>query len=905
MDGISRRTVIRSGVALALLPVGARGEVPALQSLPFLPTVRQPLAPGCPIAAAATHGDLIFSVPDALTPQVSMQTNGVLLRLDLVDAVSSFDPSRIAIKVADRGHDSDGNIIDRFRTITVRCSLVGPIGLQQLTAAVTPRLLLVLAEPIFNQSAEWQTRILSLDLAAGWCPGGAAFSLPGSCIERLDTLPYPPFPVKPLTPPFQRIAPGEPLAFEVSGMNEFGQNGGMFARVEAWLHVAGQNGPLVATDTMVVSNLTGGGAPSGLPAPAYVLPIAACPDLAEGVGEIRYRVLPFIGPPWSSEANGVPFPTLSAPVGVPVCHDLSDSWRPLYGIVAQDGVGLAGTDTRGLGLGIEAAWQTGLRYRDCAAVAAAVRLVNKSPVPMAIAGGGYRRMRPHDDNAGGVAVLPPVAGSTSGSPFGAYLLRTTTTTAAASPSGATPFEIRSLSGLPDPSVRLRGANPDGSNHVAKALPFRTVLRGLWIDGIGAAGSAHTVFDGGSAGAPTTRAAAAQGRCLISIDTVFAENPDSSAAAPIRTRCGYFWDIRVRQEGASNVASLGVSSAYAGLVASVGSSYQARTATRMSLTTMAGCRVTNIAVRDADATILENPTGRLALNLRIDFTNGMSSPALMLAGALPSVGGAGLGNVFIRVRGSASGPAIQLGADSALFTIDNIIVRHFGSDVPTSSKLTDGRANLIYQAQGYVRIDKVATVSFSAFHCFTTKGDTFPAPETPNKASVSWQDNRSYPQGQIVHNTIGAATADSVFYQALRPVPAGISRYDVRYWLRAGTQFNVAYGARPDRQGSARFRYQVGCRGNVAASSYNSTTANPALPGVTSGYGYAWAPDSSCGASYGSFYIDRLNNDYRPNPLGPLMNRVPAGLACLPFDLAGVPRRTDGRGAAGAYEAASG
>jgi hypothetical protein len=295
-----------------------------------------------------------------------------------------------------------------------------------------------------------------------------------------------------------------------------------------------------------------------------------------------------------------------------------------------------------------------------------------------------------------------------------------------------------------------------------------------------------------------------------------------------------------------------------------------------------------------------------LNVRIDYDKSFFTAPILLGNNRPSTGGLGLGNVFCRAAVDSVSPLVVIAA--GIVEVDNFILRYCGSDMTIPSRPNNGRALLCYQDVGYARINKIGTISHSAFRSYNCKGDNYPNMVASSNFSSTWSAEREYFSGTIVHNTAGPPTASSFYYQSIKntpakpgDLPANIS--DETVWMKLGFIFNKPDGEQPLHQGNMRFRYHIGCHGNVASITYNSAVTT----GYTSGFGIAWNRDGRVAANYDRFYRDRLANDYRPNGTGfsmldtPLLNRVTIGQACLPFDLAGTPRLNDGTGAAGAYE----
>jgi len=928
LAGFTRRTVLACASigAIAGSAIAAYGpdfirttESTTAGQLPPINTFAEPIISGTVLIDVAIENDVVVPVNTSTMANgvitqtivnVAMQTNGCLLRIDLSQPAQTINPERIILEVTDLGHNEAGDTIERTRIITGRRLLFGPFPPNLAGPPIEPnRLLLILSDPLFRQDDRWQSRIQRIILQPGWMGAAAAAEIPGSVVRRADNRSYPPFPVQVATQPFQRIAPGQELVFEVTGLNDFGRDGRMFACAQAWLNGSGNNGSTITSSQMVASQASPSAtSPSNLPVPVYQLRLNG-DEIPEGPREVQYRLFPFIGPAWDSQIQGQPFPALSAPRGLPACNDKSSSWQPVFGLVAQSGIGLAGNDFSGLAFSIEAAKAAGRSYRSIGAMADALKQFNSTMVPVMLADGPAMRAFPHNDIAGGVAVLCPVPSSFLGSNFGAYAISTPMASQTAYPPGATCFEISSETGLPDPTIRLRGVSPNGVPLASsvKTVPSRLMLRGIWLDGIGLSGSAHAIIDGSAAGAPAIAPNTLQHVCLLTTDCRLQENPNAGSAAPARARAGFVYDVRLRHEGVTGSAAIGIVASHAGIALAIGGNYSRPVAgMRMPLTAVLGCKFTNIGVGDQLATAPLAAVGRLLLNCRFDYSVAFSSSIITLAFARPSVGGLGIANVFVRGTLYSGVPAIQISSDGSLHSVDNLIMRHVGHDLINQNRITDGRANILYQDQGAVRIDKYCSISFCAFKCYSVKGDDFPATRLAGSISTSWSSVVTYGQGALVHDSFGTATASSNFYQALRMISPTIQSYaslgDSTAWKSLGKIARSSFGVQAERQGNSILRYHVGCRGNVTASTGNGNRP----PGRFSWLGFAWGPDESFNltneiAFFETFYISRAGNDYRPNPAGPLANRVQAGMGCLPFDLAGVTRRNFGGGAAGAYE----
>lgn len=869
------------------------------------------------VTGAALLGDIIVAIHSPAAMNIPMQTNGFVLRLDSDGALPPIDLSKIFVDVTDLGHDSDGNQVRYPRTIGVQEFLRGPYAENTFISGDPTKTYLVLADRVFREDSQWFSDVVAIRCLAGWLSGRPTLDIPGGSVAREDSLAYLPFPVRTPTIPFQRATADGALPLEVTGLHDFARNNEVFARVEAWASIGGMDGPVASAVKMGRSIETPLAlTPSGIPAPVYTV-LVTCAGLPDGDGRLSFKVYPWVGPPWASREKGCDWPTLNTPKGLPFTLDSDGSYLPVYGAVSQDGTGAAGNDLRGLSFSVGGSIASGVVYRDEASVAAAVRVFNASATDQTIADGPSHRPRPHDDIASGSAVLIESLAGGLGQNAGCHTIRTPFADPIAYPVGSTCFEIRSPSGLPSDQVRLRGVLWSGVNvqATAKAITARHVLRGITLDGVGITSLAHMILDGTAAGAPTVRPTLSNAVCSISIDCRIRENPSAGATNPARKRVGYQWDVRLDHDGATGAAALGTTpTANAGLVASIGSRYTRAIISSAVLqpSCLLGVAIINVPIFDQALGIQESLLGQLLLNVRLDYTAKFGSPILSLIRTRPVVGGLGIGNVFARGAVDSGGPLIAVGADGSRVEADNVIIRHLGHDLPTTAAANNGRVNLLYQDQGFTRINKIGSIRFCAFDSYNMKGDNFPAPEIISAANTSteksWVPTGFYYKGAIVWDTAGSPTATSRFYQALRDVTAlsgsAVGLSESSTWLDCGLIFGKAFGAQPLRQGNAALRYHVGCRGNVAASTYNSAV----IPGNLSGYGFRWSPDELVKAAANDFYTDPIGNDYRPKTKAsgqtvdsPLLNRVGVGEACLPFDLAGAARLNDGSGAAGSYE----
>ena len=153
------------------------------------------------------------------------------------------------------------------------------------------------------------------------------------------------------------------------------------------------------------------------------------------------------------------------------------------------------------------------------------------------------------------------------------------------------------------------------------------------------------------------------------------------------------------------------------------------------------------------------------------------------------------------------------------------------------------------------------------------------------------------------------------------VKKGASRYNI--WENYNSkhdEFQSGVGS----LGAYSYAYSVGNVGNVSLFGAVQEDVNnaPSNSGTDQYMGFAWLPSSeyNLGRTALGFsqtqIMDMFENytcapraspanggNYRPKGTSTqLLNRVPANMAMFKYDISGVPRRNDGTGAAGAYEA---
>jgi hypothetical protein len=170
--------------------------------------------------------------------------------------------------------------------------------------------------------------------------------------------------------------------------------------------------------------------------------------------------------------------------------------------------------------------------------------------------------------------------------------------------------------------------------------------------------------------------------------------------------------------------------------------------------------------------------------------------------------------------------------------------------------------------------------------------------------------------RMYNDTVGTRVAPNGL------IKRGTSRYNI--WDNTNQKADNFNGGGVGSVGGWAYLYGVGNTGNVSLFGMVSrdTTSAPGNNGDDNYLGCAWHPTSEYNlyrtalgftqANIMDMFYDytasprgapALGGDYRPRLSSTrLINRVPTGMAPLRYDLAGVARKNDGTGAAGAYEA---
>lgn len=884
------------------------------------------------VTAVEVLGDISVPITSPSSLSIPMQTNGSTLRVATsgTAAHTALDVSKISLTVSDNGWDTSGNQVARTRTVKIRDKLYKPWGENATVYQPNPgEFYLKLDDYLYNQDATWLSTIVSVNFAAGWLTGQGASVV--NAATRSDSLAYPTFPVRGVNAPYDRQASGATYPVEVIAVHPYARNMSMVACVEAWIvDGASTAGTAVRTSSFTRSPRTPNDATlKGFPVPTYQLPLSAA-GLTGGRVDWRWTVKPWIGPSVSSAAYGDVWPTLNPAVGVPFCYDADGSHAPLYGYLSNEQASapsgktliasnttVTTVDMTGLSTTMAGAAASNKVYADLATLATAIRRVNKSAAAVTIADPvtgaasfSYQRPTLHDDLSGGVAVCPPVTGSVTGSHTGGYSMWINMSSTANYPSGLTMFEIRSESGQPSTDVRWLGEHSDGSALAfnSRVLPQRTRLRGLNLDssGITTQSNNNPFAIGNSSAASKTEAAAFY---MEMVDCIGQEMVGPSSTIPPLYQPGYIWQTRCDLAFTDGALGGGSANFNNGCVVAIGGGHgvsgTSRTPQLCEMTCVLGAKLRNIRMDGGTlltgGRIRPDQRGRIFFNMQnfVDAATVSNQSMTVLSGGQPTRGGEGWVNVECYGTSSTTNASWIMSGDSAKFEVDCLIMFHCSSNWPNSAALQ--RLNLGYQEQGVARINKRIFASYVAASNWNTKDASFNAPENATNTSnrvntagaAAWDTTKPYYKGQVANDT-----TNLVGYEAIQDVPIGTALTNTAYWVNTGTN-STAYGPQALRTGNDDLLYSVACRGNVTVGS--GAGASPDHAG--SWLGKAWDATSTYNAAaWNTWFVNIATADFSPAPgTSPLLNRVPAGSAVVPFDLLGITLLNDGTDSAGARQ----
>lgn len=822
------------------------------------------------VSPATNAGDPIF-----------VDMNGAGLQIKSAVA-GTPDATKVSVTVQRNGFDTSKGAVTYSETLVGLGVLRNPYPAQGSAVQLeSNQYIIVLSDQICATDA-----ITNVTLAAGYLPGSSAVSFSG--VNRYDSATYPNPISGILNPPYERIG-NAGLRVELAVAHRHARAGQQVAAVEVWVEDSGGNaGPVTTINAMTVSQYTpstGYVTPRYTPAPVFAGTVSVT-GLTNGAGRLHYKVYPFSGPVYSSKTGlqTATWPNLNQPTdGWPVCIDKAGSHAEIYAWVNQDGTagGSAAVQTGASDPGSAASYAT------VAAAASAIKAYNNAN-------------RGHNDLSGGVIMLRDVTGSAAGANAGSYSTRGIPFSATSTYTpGLTPLKIRAASGVASQLCRWRGIQPDGTviSLANKAVATRVRWEYIYFDSVGLTGTDHIAVDGTAAGLPTTQPTETAHVSQIFVGCI--ERGSSAQTNPTRYRCGLTFEygmdsldpVATGGSGAYNYVS-----GWAGVVAAIGCKYA-----RSAWSTLAinpriwlGGYIKNMTLQTMTFANANTPL------IRGQMWGAFEAHGAQITANIINIGGAGywpvqdlwLGQFLARatVPTGTKPPLVRIGADGARVKIDNVLVQY--------ATTAGERVNMCYNDQGYWPVRKSGAVKFSSIYDINNKRDTFPATETPATSNDgTWSASRAYYQGQVLYD------GTSTYYQAVQDASAGTALTNTAYWFVCPSGA-TAWGAQPRRLGAMRYACGVGNRGNAFHQSNNLD----ASPGPTSWYGeFAWQDTgynvtlsytrdtSSTGSP-----SDSDDGDYTPTGTAQL-NKVPSGLAVLPFDLRGTARRNDGTGACGCIE----
>jgi len=850
------------------------------------------------IQVASTVNKAPVSVGDLVT----LPTNGWVVKVTLSQA-QAIDPTKLLVSIGRPG--SNAGAAHTWADLAYgEAQLRRPVPDQaQIIPAGGTSYYIIIDSAIHQQDI-----VTNVSFGAGFYPGSPAISI-SSGIVRNDTLAVPKPIVGIVTRPLQRISSlAQTMEVEISGVSDFARALREFDQVEVWCRSGGVDGPIAIANTMVRSLETpaAGRNPSGLAAPVFRATVQFT-GLADGLAGIRYRVRPFVGPAWESWVDGAVWPTPNPEQEMPVIIDAAGKFSPVYAWVNQDGIAGASPAVQ---TASDADPGQAASFANFGTARAAIAAFNNAR------GGGLS----HNDSDGGIIQLRDVAGSVRGSNAGAYSIR------AATIGGVIfPLEVRAASGGTSQLCRLRGVLPDGSASPSKSATLRILWRNITFDSEGTATGADNIIVDGSTGHQVTKAANLSHCYLVDCD-VFEKDGAGTANAALY-RVGWRHDYRVDQLNPTGNSSLANAGSYAThyqcMVRTAGSRYTGTTAIRVAQFPAAfGVRLVNVTtVTQGRITIADGGEAidrYLFVGFRIDASLNTSGILVLGNNARNLSNGIGMLNVFVRQVGAVSQPAIRISGDGDTSSVGNWIGHHVSSDGGLDAgeaQTGPGRWNIQYNDQTYSMVEKIARLHGCVAPSMNCKTDTFLAPENPQDNSFTV--GTRYTTHEIVHDG-NAVLANRLWYVALQPSTAVAGDLaNGAIWKLVGAINGTTHGQNPIRTGNWRLRNMVNCIGNVIANSATDQTAfgpdgflveragrNGALAKNYSDY-YKNPLGGAAGA------INDNGGDYRPKSVAsgdglnsPLLDRIPAGRAVCPIDIAGSSRLNDGTGAAGPWERAA-
>jgi hypothetical protein len=267
-----------------------------------------------------------------------------------------------------------------------------------------------------------------------------------------------------------------------------------------------------------------------------------------------------------------------------------------------------------------------------------------------------------------------------------------------------------------------------------------------------------------------------------------------------------------------------------------------------------------------------------------------------------------------------------GLQDALSVVGNIIPDSL-IEATNASYGDDGR--ILYNNRFYYTIFARTSATSTLAHGVANVQNVYETDAVPNNVCMNFfaDGDLTFINNYIdMHNTAVGERCSRMYNDVAADlvvpngvVKMGVSKYTIvdDYNIKTDTHIPNGGGA----PGNWAFTYSVGNTGNVSLFGSKSGTA-PVNNNLDNYLGNAWLPSSepdlSVSASLTNAQVMALftnftvgphaspvrGGNYQPvNTATSLKNRVPAGKSILKYDIAGNLRKTDGTGAAGAYEAA--
>lgn len=879
------------------------------------------------ITVNSTQGS-VSSLPPPGT--VSLPTNGWVLRLTTtLGAISSCDPTKVTLTVTDFGWDTDGSAVSSTRTIkgTARVPKPSPDGTTFTDADRAAGVVeFALEQQLYNSSVTddtgrtYRSVINEIAFASGFMTGASGSSTVGAYtggVTRSDSKDYPLPIIRNIDRWDMVMGPSGYLDFEWSCGHEWAQKGQQVACFEAWARVSGTDGPVARASSMtdsrwtsdglvprgLGSNAAAMGGTNGMHAPVYSTRIYGT-GLADGVqGTIRGCAKPWIGPKVNTFDTGIGETRyhFNLMADIPFVKDVSTGkYSPIYAYVNQDGTGLTGASTAGIST--SATDPGGANsYTTINQAILAAKAYNNST---SLRGTG----KIHNDADGLIIMLRDVAGSTVGQDANAYSMYEPVANQLVTAnriSVTMPVIIRAASGVRSAAVRFRPNKFDGSaiTTANKLGPTKIQFENIYFDGPGTTAIFMNAPSLGSQ--PITDGTHNSYVVCLDCDVVGdgTNYPFNSVTSTfgIRTK----WDNTLLQVGWGG---------YAGQYMNIGCSFFGA-AVPDQLHALANYSADKVPMGPSVVNSQGVPRSFIMVNNWWDVGTGNSGNGTSMGTFANRANWHGLFvlGVLHRHWGSVNKQVMYLSADNDMKAIKNVVGQYYSTPASWSLGDTNGnhRWNLLYNDNGWVRIDKEGSFKFCAFAQTATKASYFNQGGLSSLGAAAYNAGTTYYLGDTVWDSATGSNTltTSNLYQALRDTPAGTPLSNTTYWLNVGIYGNNGTIAQARRTGNHRYMMGVNSYGNVNGG---SVQFNPDQTPNSTGSWLSFVRFPGSGTKWGAadpatYYVSDSQTqaagvgNYRPSPTGPLVNMVPANMSTAPFDLFGTPRKNDGTGAASALE----